>query len=442
MNKQKLLTVLLICGLLFWIAYLVFHLSDNLTDVNFKFKELGNQLHSDEVNENTQIVEDVLVLIQKHYVDEVKLREIVYPAIKEMLNQLDPHSHFFTPEECEKMMEREKNIQEYTGIGAIIGFRQDWQALRDQIKSNNFDINQASIEIKKPFDNSPAQKAGLLPRDEIVTVDGALVKEIGAAEIAKVSQVELKIAMKLEKVVDKILGPAGTPVRLSVKRKGWTGVRNFDIFRQIIQIKNVEWKIISSHNKKIGYLQIYSFMPLTTAKNVKEAVKKFKDSGVNGIILDLRNNSGGLLGACIGVLKNFLPPNSLVISTKSKTKEDELYTGSFYFSYFSLPLVVLINDLSASASEIVAGALRDHKRAILLGEKTYGKGSIQKTWDFADGSALWLTIGRYFLPDGESIHEKGILPHIEIEADFDEPIIPTALEVLLNWESYKEKFLK
>lgn len=413
----------------------------------FSFVYIGLNLksrsHSDKLEENARFVAKILGLIDECYIDEIKLREVVYPAIKSMVNQLDPHSHFWTPEEYKKIREKRKDIQEYAGIGAFVGFRQNWQALRDSIKSNNFDINEASIEIKKPFDNSSAQKAGLLPKDEIVAVDGVSVKEIGAAEVAEVSQVEMKMGMKLREVVGKILGAAGTSVRLTIKREGWVEAKNFDIFRQKIQIRNVEWKIIfTDKNEKIGYLQIYGFSARTTVKNVKNAVRELKDSGVSGLIIDLRNNPGGFLHLCIEALENFLPSDSLVISAEGKIGEDKFYTSSDYSDYFSVPLVILVNNSSASASEIFAGTLRDYKRAVLIGERTHGKGSMQREWKFSDGSALWLTIQKYFFPSGKSIHEKGIFPDIEVRTDFDEPIIPIALEVLLNWESYKEKFLK
>jgi carboxyl-terminal processing protease len=250
------------------------------------------------------------------------------------------------------------------------------------------------------------------------------------------------VAEKMEQIRKRIIGPAGTSVTLTIRRAGWSAPKDFIITRGKIQIKNVEWKIIESGGKKFGYLKIDSFMPDTTAKEVAKAVKEFKGQKVEGAIIDLRNNPGGRLDYCVDVLANFLPPDSLVVSTKGRVGEEKYYTDDSYTGYFAAPLVVLINDGSASASEIVAGALRDYKKAVLVGKKTYGKGSVQIVHNFPDGSQLNLTAFKYFLPSGECIHEKGISPNIEAETEFDESIVSKALNVLKNWKTYKDKFLK
>ncbi|MDP1628995.1 MAG: S41 family peptidase [bacterium] len=412
---------------------------------------IKSRVYADELSENARLLGAVLGLIHKFYVDEIKLKEIVYPAIKEIVNRLDPHSHFLTPEEVRKREEENKDVKEYAGVGMIIGFQQSQRLLKETIKTNNgFDINQVPIEIKKIFDNSPAQKSGLASKDEIVAINGIPVKEIGAEEIAKAARPEEKLGLKLTETVKRILGPPGDSVTLTIKRNDWPAPKDFVIIRAKIQIKNVEWKIVShsgkpfdsAQGKRFGYLAIHGFSAESTTKEVQKALKEFKNKKVGGAIIDLRNNPGGRLDYCVEVLEKFLPPNTLVISAKGKAVDESHYTGKLYSNYFSLPLVILINEGSASASEIVAGVLRDYKRAILVGEKTYGKGSVQGVWPLPDGSALALTISKYFLPGGECIHEKGIPPHIEVGTEFDEPIMSEALKLLNEWDKYKKKFLK
>lgn len=404
---------------------------------------------ADESTDNILLFASVLNFINKFYVDEVKLRDIVYPAIKEMVSKLDPHSRFLTPEEVQKEKEDEQKEREYTGVGMIFGAREDLKLLKEKLKSEkdlasdkDAIINKITFEIKKIFNGSPAQRAGLLPKDEIVKIDGVLAQDIGAEEVAKINNSDKKIAEKFEQFRKKIIGPAGTTVILTIKRERWSEPRDFVITREKIQLKNVEWKIIESGGKKFGYLRIESFMPDTTAKEVAKATKEFKSRKIEGAIIDLRNNSGGRLNYCLRVLENFLPPNTLIISEKGKIGQQEVKTDDNYTEYFTAPLVVLINDGSASASEIIAGALRDYKRAILIGKRTYGKGSVQIVIDLPDGSLLNLTIFKYFLPNGESIHEIGISPNIETETEFDEPIISEALKVLKDWKTYQKKFLE
>lgn len=403
----------------------------------------GFKIHaqSNELKENSELIAKVLMLIQKDYIDEVKLRDIVYPAIKEMVSQLDPYSYFLTPAENKTRKEKENDIQKYAGIGIQLGFRQSWQEIKELIKLNKFNINSAPIEIKKVFDGSPAQKVGLMPGDEIVALDNVFIWEIGAKEIVGIASSERQIEIKLLEVTKTIQGPVGISVILIIKRKGLAKPKVFTIIREEIQVRNVKWKIISTDKKNVGYLEIRGFMAQSTAKEVTKAIAEFVDAKVSGIIIDLRGNPGGFVSMCVDVLENFLPPNTLVISAKGRIGEFKYNTRHASSNRRSLPVVVLIDGGSASASEIVAGALRDYKKAILIGEKTFGKGSVQIVRELSDGSALGLTIQKYFLPNGECIHEKGILPSIEIETSLDEKIINKALEILINWGVYKKKFL-
>ncbi len=373
------------------------------------------------------LFEKTLKLVSKDYVDDVDLYKIVYPALKALVSQIDPNSYFYTPEENRERQESLKDIQKYSGIGVVIGFRE-----RRHI---NFDIHVAAIEIKKVYDNSPAKAVGLLPKDEIIAVDGVLVKDIG-------NDIE-----KLNEVVKKILGSEGTKVVLKIKRNGWSRPRDFILTRAKVEARNVEWEILSSGSaadrEKFGYLKIKSFSVASTSQEVGKAMKDFSaEPDLVGVILDLRGNLGGLLNITVDVLEYFLPADTLVIYEKGRSGEEWIKTRATYKDYYAKPLVVLIDDYSASASEIVAGVLRVHKRAVLIGETTYGKGTVQYFYEFSGGSAVRFTARRYFLPNGESIQGKGIKPHLEFPVEYSEPIISEAMTVIKNWNKYKEKFLK
>ena len=430
MKTKKALRILLISWLIFSFLYIGFG--------------TARRIYADEVTDNTILFGAVLNLINRYYVDEIKLKDIVYPAIKEMVNQLDPHSHFLTPEEVKKEKEEEKATREYAGVGMTFGSRENLKSLKKEAEESgkDFDANGLTFEIKKIFDGSPAERAGLLPKDEIAAVDGVPTKDIGAVEIAKIAKTEKKVAEKMEQIRKRIIGPAGTSVTLTIKRSGWSAPKDFVITRGKIQLKNVEWKVLESDGKKFGYLRIESFIPDTTVKEVGKSVNEFKNRKVEGAIIDLRGNPGGRLDYCVKVLENFLPPKSPIVSNKGRIGREDWSTDDNYTEYFTGPLAVLINDISASASEIVSGALLDYKRAILVGKKTYGKGSVQIVQNFPDGSQLRLTAYKYFLPNGECIHEKGVPPHIETETEFDEPVMSEALKALKNWKAYKDKFLK
>jgi carboxyl-terminal processing protease len=396
---------------------------------------------------NHELIDEKLLLfvqvfgaIQKYHVDENKSDKLIYPAIKAMVNQLDPYSRFLTPEEKKKEDDSRKDMHEYSGVGAVFGYCQSSDELKKDLEEKKIDINDISYEVKKVFKDSPAEKAGLLPKDKILAIDGMSVKDIAAGEITKASGFE-KVRIKFKAIGDKIMGETGTVVILTINRGGLRKPKDISIIRQKIQTKNVEWRIISEGVSKIGYFSLRDFSSPSTVKDVAIAVDNFKTEGVSGVIFDLRENGGGLVDNCIGILDEFLPPNSLVITEKGRIEGETLYTHPNAKNY-DIPLVILIDNGTASASEVASGVLRDYKRAILIGEKTYGKGCVQIPIDLSDGSRLVLTIYNYFLPSGELIHKKGILPHIEMKTDFDEPLINEAIKVISDWQNYKEKYLK
>ncbi len=407
-----------------WI-FLVFLLVFSFSCAEFKSGRIASATTPEKVSQNNDattvrdcvgLFEKILKLISCDYVDDVDLYKIVYPALKVLMSQLDPHSYFYTPEENRKRQESQRNIQEYSGVGMTIGFRGKQHIL---------------VEIKEVYDNSPAGHVGLLPKAEIIAVGGVLVKDIvGGTD-------------KLSEVVKKILGPEGTNVVLKIKRNSWPEPRDFILTRAKVETRNVTWKILFSGGEKFGYLKIRSFSVNSTGYEVGKAMRDFSEErDLAGVILDLRGNLGGLLNIAVDVLEYFLPPDTLVIYEKGRSGEDWIKTGAGYSDYFTKPLVVLIDDYSASASEIAAGVLRDHKRAVLIGETTYGKGTVQYFYNLSGGAAVKFTARRYFLPKGETIQDKGIKPHLEFPVEYEEPILSEAMKVIKNWNEYKEKFLK
>ncbi len=208
--------------------------------------------------------------------------------------------------------------------------------------------------------------------------------------------------------------------------------------------KFVDWRITDKDKEEIGYLKIESFDVEAVEEQVAEAAKKFREAKAKGVVIDLRGNAGGLLSVCMNVLEKFLPPNTFVMKTigKDESKNEEYFTGKSYADYVKAPIVILTDDYTTSASEVVVGALRDHKRAIVLGKKTYGKGCVGRRFELSDGSMLVLTEAMYYLPSGESIHEKGIKPHIKMDTTDDAVMMKKAEEIIKNWKEYKDKYLK
>ena len=320
---------------------------------------------------------EVLEKIKREYVDEVDQSKMIDSAINGALQSLDPYSAYMNPEIFQSMETDTKG--EFGGLGIEIG------------------MEAGVVKVISPIDGTPAEKAGIKAGDYIVKIDGV--------------QVQGKTLMEAVKLMR---GKVGSKIDLTIRRKGKKKSLEVTIIREIIQVQSVEAKIIK---KNIGYLRLKAFNN-NSSKQLVEKINKFeiKNKPI-GYILDLRNNPGGLLTQAINVTDFFLEDGEIVSTKGRKSIENRRFFARKGDKVKGKPLIVLINEGSASASEIVAGALRDHKRAIILGESTYGKGSVQSIIPLSDGGGIRITVSKYYLPSGKSISEVGVSPDIFVEEE-------------------------
>jgi len=336
---------------------------------------------NDNIYDKIDVFSEVLEKINQEYVDDVDQSKSMDAAINGLLQSLDPYSAYMTPESFESM--QTETSGEFGGLGIEVG------------------MEAGVVKVISPIDNTPASKAGLKAGDYIVKIGGTQVQ-----------------GKTLTEAVDLMRGPVGSSLEITVRRIGKKKALVFNITREIIKVQSVKSKIIDNN---VGYIRLTSFNE-NSSQQIKNAISKFnKNKNLNSFILDLRNNPGGLLSQAIKISDFFLE-NGEIVSTKSKrfsenrkwfAKKGDLIDGK--------SIIVLINYGSASASEIVAGALKDHKRAIIIGENSYGKGSVQSIIPLKNKGAIRLTVSKYYLPSGKSISEIGITPDIEVEesaADF------------------------
>ncbi|MBI5049433.1 MAG: S41 family peptidase [Nitrospirae bacterium] len=325
--------------------------------------------------ENLKTFAEVLSLIKKNYVEEVEDKELVHGAIKGMLNSLDPHSSFMPPDAYKEMQIETKG--EFGGLGIQIGLKDD------------------ALTVIAPIEDTPAYKAGVKAGDRIVKINGESTKD-----------------MSLQDAVSKLRGPKGTSVTITLMRKDWSEPKDITLIRDIIRIRSVKTKVLED---KIGYIKLTQFQEQTVSEldtALKELVEK---ENITSLILDLRNNPGGLLESSVNVSSRFLPRGKLVVYTKGRKEDKKEYLTSNNTPHYEFPMAVLVNEGSASASEIVAGALKDWSKAVIIGTTTFGKGSVQTVIPLSDGSALRLTIARYYTPKGTSIQNTGITPDIIVK---------------------------
>jgi carboxyl-terminal processing protease len=325
-----------------------------------------------------RLFSDVLNIVEDNYVEKVEAKKVIYGAINGMLRELDPHSSFLKPEDYKELQIETKG--KFGGLGIEI-------TLRDGI-----------LTVVSPLEGTPADKAGILSNDQIVKIDDQPTQD-----------------MSLTEAVQKMRGPKGTRVKLTIIRKGERKPLEFDLIRDIISIQSVRTRTL---DPGYGYIRISSFQS-GTSSDLKKALDQLESEHhpLLGLVLDLRNDPGGLLDQAVEVSDEFLE-NGLIVYTggrlESQKMRFEAHKNSRPRSY---PIVVLVNSGSASASEIVAGALQDHKRAVILGEPTFGKGSVQTVIPLNDGSAIRLTTSLYFTPSGRSIQAKGIEPDIVVKRE-------------------------
>ncbi|GAK53218.1 carboxyl-terminal protease [Candidatus Moduliflexus flocculans] len=340
------------------------------------------QAFQSETYEKLKIFDEVLYLIQTNYVEEVNVQDLIYGGINGMMKTLDPHSSFMPPELYEEM--RVETQGNFGGLGIQIGIRDD------------------QLTVISPIDDTPAFRAGILAGDTIVKIDDKSTKDMTLTEAVKL-----------------LRGPKGSKVTISIMREGFTEPKDFTMTRDIIELQSVTHQMLED---KIGYVRLRQFQE-NTANDLESALKDLEDQDMEALIMDLRSNPGGLLNSAVEVADKFLEKGKLIVYTEGrKSNQDMRFVAHEEFTHPNYPMVILVNHGSASASEIVAGALKAHSRAVLVGTQTYGKGSVQSVIPLSDNSGLRLTTAKYYTPDGKSIHEKGITPDIIVQ--LDKPVTP------------------
>ena len=361
---------------------------------------LINKVNSAENNiyKKIDLFGEVLDKINKQYVDEINQSEVMDSAINGLLQSLDPYSSYMSPETFNEM--QTETSGEFGGLGIEVG------------------MESGVVKVISPIDDTPASNAGIKAGDYIVKINKTQVQ-----------------GKSLSEAVDLMRGPVGSEIELTIRRKGERKALTFNIVREIIQIQSVKSDLLE---KNIGYLRLTSFNE-NSSEQIKKKIKDLEENkSIKAYILDLRNNPGGLLSQAIKISDFFLD-NGEIVSTKSrKESENRKWFARKGDLTNGKTLVVLINFGSASASEIVAGALKDHKRAILLGENSYGKGSVQSIIPLKNDGAIRLTVAKYYLPSGKSISEVGVSPDIEVAEKSEEFRIKTETD---NQLSYAIKLL-
>ena len=327
--------------------------------------------------EKIDLFGEVLEKIEKDYVDEVDQAEIMDAAINGSLQSLDPYSAYMSPELFKSMQTETKG--EFGGLGIEIG------------------MESGVVKVISPIDDTPASKAGIKAGDYIVKIAN--------------EQVQGKSLMEAVKLMR---GPVGTSIKLTIRRKGSKKALEFLIKREVIEVKSIEAKILGD-KKEVGYIRLKSFNENSGEQFFKKVKEFEKNDKPIGYIIDLRNNPGGLLSQAISITDFFLDDGEIVSTKGRKISETRRFFARKGDGIKGKPIIVLTNNGSASASEIVAGALKDHKRAIILGESTYGKGSVQSIIPLRNGGGIRLTISKYYLPSGKSISEIGVKPDILVE---------------------------
>ncbi|MFC1513079.1 S41 family peptidase [Thermodesulfobacteriota bacterium] len=347
---------------------------------------------------NLEIFADVLNIIQKNYVEDVDTQQVIEGAIRGMLTTLDPHSSYMKPDDFKELQVETKGS--FSGIGIEI-------TMKDNI-----------LTVVSPIEGTPAFKQGLQAGDKIVKIENEPTND-----------------MSLMQAVKKLRGVKGSKVTISIHRKGWSDLKDVTIIRDVIPIHSVRSQVLEPG---YGYARITSFQS-KTARDLKKALEELtEDAKLEGLILDLRNNPGGLLDQAVQVSDLFVD-EGVIVSTEGRIKEQNMIFEAHADkdNHFDFPMVILVNEGSASASEIVAGALKDHKRALILGAQTFGKGSVQTIIPMADGAGLRLTTARYFTPSGTSIQATGITPDILVAT-----VIPNSEDKKTDDIQKQPKFLR
>ena len=359
--------------LIFFVFYFIFY-----TNISFAEK-------TDELYKKIDLFSEVLEKIGDDYVDKINQADVMDDAINGMLQSLDPYSAYMTPEMFSEM--QTETSGEFGGLGIEVG------------------MEHGVVKVISPIDNTPASRAGVKAGDYIIKINDTQVQ-----------------GKTLFQAVDLMRGPVGSAIEITIRRKGVKKSIVFNIIREIIQIESVSAELI---DKNIGYLRLSSFNE-NSSSQLKKKIKEIRKQGsVKGYIIDLRNNPGGLLSQAIKISDFFLNDGEIVSTRGRKSFENRKWFAKKGDLTNGKPIIVLTNYGSASASEIVAGALKDHKRAIIIGENSYGKGSVQSIIPLKNEGAIRLTISKYYLPSGKSISDVGVEPDITVEESDDNFAINT-----------------
>lgn len=350
--------------------------------------------YASESYEELKVFAEVLTQVKKHYVEETPTKDLVHGAVRGMLATLDPHSSYMTPDMYKEMQVETRG--EFGGLGIQIG------------------VKDHRITVIAPIEDTPAYAAGIESGDVITKVDDFSTKDLTLME-----------------AVQKMRGFKGTKVTLTVDREGAKAPLQFTLIRDTIKIQSVRSRVL---DERIGYVRISQFQE-ATADDLGGKLAELKESKIQGLILDLRNNPGGLLSAAVGVSEQFLESDKLVVSIKGRDGRKDEYRARMASEHYEYPMIVLVNQGSASASEIVAAAMQDWGKAVIIGKTTFGKGSVQTILPLSDGSGLRLTTAKYYTPRGESIHKVGVKPDIEVDP---KPIKITQADSSANGKSEKE----
>jgi carboxyl-terminal processing protease len=362
MNKKL---VVLMIGLSFVVGFLI---------SNIGLAE--DPKSSDDLYRELELFSDAVSIIRSDYVEGTLSKDLIYGALKGMLSSLDPYSQFMDPDTYNEM--KIETEGEFGGIGIEI-------TIKDNL-----------LTIITPIDDTPAYKVGLKSGDKIVKIDGEITKDLTLIEAVK-----------------KLRGKPGTKVDVTILRESERKLLDFTIVRSIIKLESIKRSEVIGED--IGYIRLVEFQEKTN-KDLEGALRKLEDKKIKGLILDIRNNPGGLLNAAVDVAERFLEEGKSIVSTKGRVENQNLvFRSRNKNKHLDYPMVILINGGSASGSEIVAGAIQDHKRGIVMGTKSFGKGSVQTVVPLSDGSAVRLTTSKYFTPNGRSIHGEGIEPDIIVE---------------------------
>ena len=367
----------------------------NLIILSLVFTFLISKVCSSENNiyKKIDLFGEVLEKINKEYVDEIDQSKSMDSAINGLLQSLDPYSAYMSPEIFNEM--QTETSGEFGGLGIEVS------------------MESGVVKVISPIDDTPAFKAGIKAGDYIVKINNTQVQ-----------------GKSLSEAVDLMRGPVGSGIELTIRRRGEKKALTFNIIREIIQIQSVKADLLKNN---IGYIRLTSFNE-NSGKQIEKEIKKFeKNTSIKAYILDLRNNPGGLLSQAIKISDFFLNTGEIVSTKSRKASENRKWFAKKGDLTNGKTLIVLINYGSASASEIVAGALKDHKRAILLGKNSYGKGSVQSIIPLKNDGAIRLTVAKYYLPSGKSISEVGVSPDIEIDEETDQFKIKTETDNQLNY---------